>query len=257
MRNPELLIKNHVKECFSSFKKFMVTDEMPLYELIINKNTTNFSNTNVHASHNYDVKTDKHTLKVGMDFYNGKKDYILFHDLTHMYDVFNFSANNRYLYAYNRGYTEYHAAQIELLKLLGANSVQDKISFSLSDPIETVLGKTSTLEYILVNRDGARHNILEVDFPNSLESLSNTIGMMFNYFGRVSICRMYANDYDLYSNELEDMTVEQSFLGKTSSDIIALSTTHGFLDNNNIMKFAVLFKPIIEGLYKKYEKNFS
>ncbi|MGE7912187.1 hypothetical protein [Lysinibacillus xylanilyticus] len=103
------------------------------------------------------------------------------------------------LYFVNRGFTEYHAGQIEFLKLLEANSIEEKISFSLTKFITTVIGDTTVLEYVLSGRHGTRQLVSEIDFPYNLNSFSSGIGMIFNHLGRVSICRLYASDYEIFN----------------------------------------------------------
>lgn len=254
MNKEALRAKTYINQKVNSYKKFMCTEKMPPFELIINENELIQENFTVFASHNYSVKNDKHRLTVNKDIYEGKKEYILFHELTHMYDVVNYSAKNNQLYFNNRGYTEYHAGQVEFLKLLDANTVDEKISFSLSKSITTVIGVTTILEYVLSCRNGAKQLISQVDFPNNLNSFSTGIGMIFNHLGRVSICQLYANDYENFKGELEDLNFEKSFLGAEFEDIIKIA--NGLLDKENIEVFGDLFSQMVIKLYKKYENNF-
>lgn len=159
------------------------------------------------------------------------------------------------LYFKNRGFTEYHAAQVELLKMLGANTVEEELSFSLSKPVTTIDGELTILEYILSSRDGARQFISKANFPNNLESFSTGIGMIFNHLGRVSICRLYASDYKSFKDELEDFTFEKSFLGDEFEIIIKIA--EGLLKKENIWIFGELYSQMALKLYKKYEENFE
>ncbi|EKU41963.1 hypothetical protein C518_2916 [Lysinibacillus fusiformis ZB2] len=241
------LIKSYIIQKLTSYKKFMLIEKMPTFEIVIVEAKNN-------ASHNYDVQNDKHTLIVGSNILNKSMEYILFHEFTHMYDVITFSAKNPNVYFANRGYTEYHAAQIELLKLLGARNVNDNVTFSLTQPIETIFGKTTVLEYILRLRDTVAEEICDKNFPDSVATLSTALGMMFNHLGRISICRLYASDYELFKNELEDFDFAISFLGEDFTKIISIAK--GFLKNKEIVNFGTLFFPIAFELFKKYEKNF-
>lgn len=241
------LIKSYINQKLTSYKKFMLTEKMPTFEIVIDEAKNN-------ASHYYNVQTDKHTLIVGSNILNKSMEYILFHEFTHMYDVITFSAKKPDVYFANRGYTEYHASQIELLKLLGAKDINDNVTFSLTQPIETIFGNITVLEYILRLRDTVAEEICEINFPDSVATLSNALGMIFNHLGRISICRLYASDYELFKKELEELDFAISFLGKDSSKIISIAK--GFLNNRGIADFGILFYPITYELVKKYEKNF-
>lgn len=244
--NKKILIKSYINQKMTSYKKFMLIEKMPMFEIMIEENIKT-------PSHNYDVKIDKHVLKVETNIMNRNMEYILFHEFTHMYDVINFSAKNPYLYFANRGFTEYHASQIELLKLLDAKTVNDKISFSLAQPIETILGETTILNYMLELRDSAREGITEKYYVDNLKSFSNVLGMIFNHLGRVSICRLYANDYEAYKEELENFELELSFLGEEFSKIVSIA--RGILDDREIEEFARKYYPMAEGLIRKHIKN--
>ncbi|WP_346234736.1 hypothetical protein MKY04_16225 [Lysinibacillus telephonicus] len=244
MNNRIPIIESYINQKLTSYKKFMLIEKMPTFQLVIDE-------TKITASHNYNVQTDKHSLIVGPNIINKNMEYILFHEFTHMYDVITFSAKNPDVYFANRGYTEYHASQIELLKLLGARDVNDNVTFSLTQPIETIFGNTTLLEYILKLRDTVREEICEINFPGSIASLSSALGMIFNHLGRISICRLYASDYDLFKKELEELDFAISFLGENFLKIISIAK--GFLNNKEIADFAILFYPIAYELIKKYD----
>lgn len=155
LMNKEIpLIKSYINQKLTLYKKFMLIEEMPTFQIEIDE-------AKINASHNYLVQTDKHSLIVGPNIINKNMEYILFHEFTHMYNVITFSAKNPSVYFANRGFTEYHASQIELLKLLGARDVTDNVSFSLTQSIETIIGNTTVLEYILRLRDTAKEGISE------------------------------------------------------------------------------------------------
>ncbi|WP_405026854.1 hypothetical protein [Lysinibacillus boronitolerans] len=229
-----------------SYKEFMFIDKMPTFQIRIEENKNN-------ASHNYNVGADKHLLIVGPNIINKNMEYILFHEFTHMFDVMTISAKNPSVYFANRGFTEYHASQIELLKLLGSKNKSDNLSFSLTQTVETAIGITTVLEYISKLRDTVKWEIKEEGFPDNLATLSTALGMIFNHLGRISICQLYANDYDLFKEELEDLDFAVNFLGKDFSKIVSLAK--GFLNNQGIANFGILFYPIAYELVKKHEKQ--
>ncbi|MFS0824336.1 hypothetical protein [Bacillus sp. 1P02SD] len=170
-----------------------------------------------------------------------------------MHDTVAYSAKNKILYAANRGFTEYHAAQVELLKLLGAESIEDIISFSLKQPIEIIAGRKTVFEYITNSHVAVTELISRSNFPDSIESLSTGLGMIFNHLGRISICKMYANDYDQYMDEIENMTVEESYIGDKFSEI--KSIMNGFLGKTDILSIGQIYLPTIIELTKKIEGN--
>ena len=93
------------------------------------------------------------------------------------------------------GYTEYHAAQIGFLKVLGVKSIKQNISFSMSDFIDTESGYMSIQDYVDAPLLLANELIGHANFPTEFKVLKDTMGVIFNYFGRRSICKMYSKDY--------------------------------------------------------------
>lgn len=91
-----------------------------------------------------------------------------------------------------RGFSEYHAGQIDFLKVLGAKKVDESISFSMKQILKTV-GNPETAEEFVVNT--SKDLINRGDFPADVETLVIMFGLIFNYWGRSSICKMHAVDY--------------------------------------------------------------
>ena len=120
---------------------------------------------------------------------------LVYHEFTHMIDAELYACGNSLRYAMLSGYTEYHASQVELMKLLGAKTVDEKISFSMSTIIDTVTGKKSVSQYIEEKRLHAVELFSRQDFPADLAMLKSAVGVLYNYFGLRSICVMYATDY--------------------------------------------------------------
>ncbi|MBX8943460.1 hypothetical protein [Lysinibacillus sp. K60] len=242
MNKKNLLIKSYITQKLASYKNFMLTEKTPEFQLIIDE-------AKVFASHNYDVKNDRHSLLVGPDIVN--MEAILFHEFTHMYDVIRFSTKDSISYAQNRGYTEYHAAQIELLKLLNAKNIEDKLTFSLQQSIKTPFGEITVLDYILKCVEEVRELILKEIYPDNLYELSNTLGIIFNYLGRISICQLYADDYDHFKEKLEELDFALSFLGENSSIIISM--TKGFLSDKEVKDLGEIYFPMVIELINKYK----
>lgn len=251
------LVNMYVARNLESYKKFMGIEKMPdfsIFPMEIRLEEAEQESYGVPASHFYDVDTDTHMLKVWKDIYKNilHADYILFHEFTHMYDTFTYS-KDKMLYAANRGFTEYHAAQVELLKLLGVESIEDKVSFSLTQKIETISGRETLLEYITNSHMAVIELISKSNFPDNIASLSTGLGMIFNHLGRISICRMYANDYDKYMDEIENMAVEESYIGDKFSEV--KSIMKGFLSETDIRNIGKIYFSIIMELIQKMKGN--
>lgn len=251
------LVNRFVAYNLELYKRFMGIDEMPDFNIVpmeIKLEEAKQKGYGVPASHFYDVDTGKHILKVWKDIYKSilHADYILFHEFTHMYDTFTYS-KNKILYAANRGFTEYHAAQVEMLKLLEAESIEDKISFSLTDQVELISGRETLFEYITNSQVAIIELISNPDFSDSIASLSTGLGMIFNHFGRISICKMYATDYEKYKDEFENMRVDDFFAGDKFSEVKPIMK--GFLSDKDIWKIGEIYFSTIIELTQKMKGN--
>ncbi len=83
-------------------------------------------------------------------------------------------------------------AGVELMIMLGADSIQTQ-DFSFTVDVE--IGNSTVRNYL-----NSRHQLVvnmmnRTDFPRDIEALKTTVGVLYNYFGVRSICKMYAKDY--------------------------------------------------------------
>ncbi|MGD6816327.1 hypothetical protein ACQCVE_04520 [Metabacillus sp. 113a] len=246
MNKSNLLIKSFITQKLETYKDFMLIDKMPEFQLKID-------DTKVFASHNYDVKNDRHLLIVGPNI--TKMEGILFHEFTHIYDVMKISAKDANSYAKNRGFTEYHAAQIELLKLLNAKNIENKLTFSLEQFIRTPFGDITVLDYILKCVEEVRESLLKGIYPDSIKNLSNILGIIFNHLGRISICQLYAYDYEHYKEKLEELDFALAFFGGNSLKIVSI--TKGCLSDRDIKDLGELYFQMIIELMEKYKIKIS
>lgn len=118
--------------------------------------------------------------------------YIVFHEFTHILDTEMYAKQDSWKYMALSGYTEYHAAQVELMIMLGADSIQTQ-DFSFTVDVE--IGNSTVRNYL-----NSRHQLVvnmmnRTDFPRDIEALKTTVGVLYNYFGVRSICKMYTKDY--------------------------------------------------------------
>lgn len=142
----------------------------------------------------YNPKTDEHILRICVNLDLMK--YIVFHEFTHMLDAEMYAKKNPLKYMYLSGYTEYHASQVELMVLLGIDSIYStKFKFSLKTKIETLPVSKSVEEYMVAKHQFVADMMSRSDFPINIEALKTTIGALYNYFGLRSICKMYGENY--------------------------------------------------------------
>ena len=118
---------------------FMKLDRMPLYILESKKvsllKTENEGFDSI-AQALYKPNTQDHTLIIADNIII--EPYILYHEFTHILDDEIYARGDKVKYFSLSGYTEYHASQVELLILLGAKSVKEKIAFSVFNNIKTI-----------------------------------------------------------------------------------------------------------------------
>ena len=94
------------------------------------------------------------------------------------------------------GYTEYHASQVELMYLLGAEKVTDTITDkNMNSIIATFPNDKTVLEYLLSKHQFVVDMMSRKNFPENSEALKTTVGVMYNYWGLRSICKMHLKDY--------------------------------------------------------------
>ncbi len=170
----------------------------------------------------YDPVADKYTLKVLKNLYVPvmHADYLMFHEYTHAYDIERLAKKDKMKYASIKGYMEYHASQVELLKQVGANKYSSPISFSMTDVVKSPGEDRTVYETMLARKKDATDAIMRAGFPGNIEILAMTVGIIFNHLGRVSVCKRYAKDYDVYKTELEDYNVEEQFFGADAWKLI-------------------------------------
>ena len=243
------VIFNEVKRIENEYKHFMGITTFPPYTLSLKEisalkaDLRGYEST---ATAYYDFHNNCHAMQLSSNLLMMR--YIVFHEFTHILDFENIDNKNKIAYMSITGYTEYHASQVELMQLLGANFVGEIICFSMNDNINTLLGNTSVLKYIQEKQNLAVQLFSRNDFPADLETLKIAIGVLFNYWGLRSICKMYAADY---SEEVRN----DSFLHFISEDDFnALDILmKGWLEKNQIAKSCILYMKIISHLISKYK----
>ena len=188
-----LQIKNLIKEYEKEYIEFMEIEKLPQYKIDffeINVEESDAAGFASAAQAYYNTKTDEHILRICKS--SEIPRYIVFHEFTHILDTEMYAKQDSWKYMALSGYTEYHAAQVELMIMLGADSIQTQ-DFSFTVDVE--IGNSTVRNYL-----NSRHQLVvnmmnRTDFPRDIEALKTTVGVLYNYFGVRSICKMYAKDY--------------------------------------------------------------
>lgn len=193
-------IINYVQSCVDDFKSFVGIDSFPNFKIIpkeISLEQATNQGFGILASAFYDSSTGLHSLKIcsKLNLPDMKAKYLVFHELTHIWDAEVFSKKDKIKHVANKGFTEFHAAQIDFMQVLGAKNIISPFSFDMDQKVETVSGTKTAKEYLDEARLLATNLIQRTDFPADVETLVVTLGAIFNYFGRRSICKMYAKNY--------------------------------------------------------------
>lgn len=185
-----------LKKYEEEYQKFMLIDNFPKYEIETKEasiKTADSQGFDSIAAAFYQPQTQKHTLKVSTNLLLTK--HVMFHEFTHILDSELYVNGDKMRYAGLSGFTEYHASQIELMKLLNAKNINDKIEFSMNEVVDTISGKKTVFQYIHDKQNHAIELFERKDFPANLETLKSAIGILYNYWGIRSICEMYSTDY--------------------------------------------------------------
>ena len=161
--------------CIKKFPQF----DIEHFELDLNKKYTPVAQA--------DYVSGKHVLRLPSNFETPRP--ILYHELTHIYDMETLKNDEKTHDFCLTGYMEYHASQVDLMVRLGANSIKDTLSFSICDSV-TDQGLTVM-------------NYMENKFLTAVDMLSDSmlnerlagLGVLYNFLGFRSICLLYAYDY--------------------------------------------------------------
>lgn len=238
-----------IKSYESDYKSFMKITTLPEYSIITKTASLNVAETKGFeslASSKYDLKKHIHSLLVSCNVPLCR--YVVFHEFTHMIDTEIYAKNDTLRYIGISGYTEYHASQIELLDLLSVENINEIISFSINNTIETVSGKKTVTQYLSEKYNHAVELFSRKDFPSDIDTLKSALGVLFNYWGLRSICKMYSSDFMLQDDN-------QIFLKYISHmDFKVLNNLMiGFMNDTNIELCIMIYNKIIFSLINKYD----
>lgn len=173
---------------------------------------------------------------------------MIFHEFTHMLDSEIYVNGDKVRYAGLSGFTEYHASQVELMQLLGANTVDEALSFSMDTIITTFAGDKRISQYVDEKQQHAIELFSRNDFPANLNTLKSAIGILCNYFGLRSICEMYSVDY---TEKVNNMAFLNFIPTQHFSSLNCLM--HGWLKEEDIELTINAYMNIIFPLIKEFK----
>lgn len=249
---PENTIARELKEINQNFLMFMNIEEFPDYDYeLINLESQNSMETGYGALVSIAYAPENYTLKFFHKLIEEKAVAagLFFHEFTHMLDIQQYCKVKKDAHVYLRGYMEYHATQVELVKGLGAATFDSVDNFSVKQiidsypycmPVEMFLGSKYDLALLKINQP---------DFPRNINELVHVPGIVFNYLGCLSICRLYATDFKTLNERLFDTTSFRSVLGEEYIEMESRFT--GILSSNDALESFELFKALINKLYKR------
>lgn len=139
------IMYQYIKECEEEYKDLFGIEHFPEYEIKYKElglEKAEQQGYDSFATAFYDIPTGRHTLEIWSKLYTLKTagKAVVFHELTHIYDDDAFVGNDKMRYLGNHAYEEYHASQVELMKLLRVKDLDGTITFSMQDKIDTVTG---------------------------------------------------------------------------------------------------------------------
>lgn len=155
----------------------------------------------------YDPSIDEYTFQVFEQINNptiaSDCEYIIYHELTHAADIYRYGVRDQNRYNELRGYLEYHASQVELMKLLGASRFDQNVSFSMKDKIRDMNGELSVSDFVAKGIETTNESIARPGFNDSIAMIFHAVATLYNHLGRVSICQMFSTDYADSSDSVE------------------------------------------------------
>ncbi len=172
-----------------AYKRFMGIGEFPefnieYFDLDLEQDEV------ITARARYDEETGKYILILPSECAEcGVPTYLLYHELTHIYDMSKRKIGEKDYGFYLSGYLEYHASQVELMVLMGANKINDSLSFSMSDSANYL--NWTVLKY-LENKLTIANDLIANE---SQEKRICGLDVFYNFLGLKSVCTMYATDF--------------------------------------------------------------
>ena len=246
--------RQQIEQVKSNYVAFMGDASLPCMELYP-MSTDEASKELAWAAVNYDPRCNKYELRVWDQLFHPNVgadcSYILFHEFTHAVDISRYGAKSQDRYNALRGYLEYHAAQVEMIKLLGRRRFSIGESFSVNDIVCTMERKMTVREYLECGLDVVDDRLHRVECEPSIASLFYAVGTLYGHLERISVCEAAATDYDLCSSIMEERCAASELFGATVWRRIR-SVFTGIMDEGQVLAGGNLYWGALVDLLQKY-----
>ncbi len=207
-----------IKNAYEQYHSFMgLKDKLPKVEILP---LTHKINDTVLANHKVD--NGKHFISVQEKLHLLKDEALpyLFHEFTHAYDYETYFKGVENQEMFLQLYTEYHASQIEFMKKLRFDNVEDRPVITANTSV-TALFKSQTVEQFLLEEkkeyiDKIRHYIS----LNNMQGLFNAFPYLMYYLGKIKVVIKYSENIDEWNTNLFDYSEFATLFGDEIINII-------------------------------------
>lgn len=237
------------------YKSFMRINTFPQYSVhykdlpstIIDADARGFASV---ASTEYDSKTRTHTLYLYKD--RNVSKHTAFHEFTHMLDMENYAKrDDREHNEGLSGFTEYHAAQVELMLLLNASNISDPVHFSSDSMLQTICGRMRVQDWMNRHFEIAYDLFNRTDFPVDKKTLDAALGALYNYWGFRSVCELYC------TTEINEQKNYDAFLRHIPQMFFFCTNgvMHGWISSEQIEDCITTYMDLFHPLLLKCQNN--
>ena len=250
----KMLLQKHVNAKEREYEAFMggaVLPMMSLKPLSIGELLRNPA----WATVMYDPRTDRYELQIFDHIHDPNvvtsSDYLLFHEFTHALDISLYGAGDVNKYNALRGYLEYHAAQVEMMRLVGASKITDPVEFSMNDTITDIEGEKSVLEYVEHGIEVVTSAMAQPGFKADMAQVFRAVGALYNHLGRLSICQLASPGFDQYANDLMARCPGAELFGQVTWSLI-INVFRGIMPGSAIQMSGQIYLGSLFQLFKIY-----
>lgn len=248
-------VNEEVKDIIYGYAKdyceFTGIDKLPEFEIKVVSNEVGEKTYKILVSTMYIPNQDCHKLFISDDIIsdidsliNYKRNF--YHEFTHMIDAERYAKRSNDNYTYLFGYTEYHASQVELMYMVGAENINSKPSFSMD---QLVLPQTSCRKFLDDKYSLLIAEMSKDSFFKDIYVIKDMIGLLYNYLGLRSICKMYA-DY----KSCEDYSFMVDIFGQ-SLWLRIFNDMSGWFDDAKVQYSYISYSNAAYTLNRKYEES--
>lgn len=209
--------QNHfIKNAYEQYHSFMgLNAKLPKVEILTHK-----INGTVLANHKMD--NGKHFIRVQEKLPLLKDEALpyLFHEFTHVYDYETYFKGVEKQEMLLQLYTEYHASQIEFMKKLGFDNVEDRLVITANTNV-TTFSKSQTVEqFLLEEKRGYIAKIRDYISLNNMQGLFDAFPFLMYYLGKIKVVIKYSENIDEWNINLFDYSEFAILFGNEIINII-------------------------------------